>query len=46
VLHCGKKENKKESEIPKVQELISRLDVKGELFTIDALHCQKKQYNG
>jgi hypothetical protein len=43
VLHCGKIENKKESEIPKVQELIKALDVKGELFTLDALHCQKKR---
>jgi hypothetical protein len=43
VLHCGKIENKKESEIPKVQELIKALDVKGELFTMDALHCQKKR---
>lgn len=42
VLHCGKIENKKESEIPKVQELIKALDIKGEMFTIDALHCQKK----
>jgi len=43
VLHCSKIENKKESEIPKVQELIKALDIKGEIFTIDALHCQKKQ---
>jgi hypothetical protein len=42
VLHCGKIESKKESEIPLVQQLIRTLDVKGELFTIDALHCQKK----
>jgi hypothetical protein len=43
VLHCGKIENKKESEIPKVLELIRALDVEGEIFTIDALHCQKKR---
>jgi hypothetical protein len=43
ILHCGKIENKKESEIPKVQELIKALDVKGEIFTLDALHCQKKR---
>jgi len=43
VLHCGKIENKKESEIPKVIELIKALDVKGEIFTLDALHCQKKR---
>jgi hypothetical protein len=43
VLRCGKIENKKESEIPKIQELIRALDVEGELFTLDALHCQKKR---
>ena len=43
VLHCGKIENKKESEIPKVRQLIEALDVKGEIFTMDALHCQKKR---
>jgi hypothetical protein len=43
VLGCGKIENKKESEIPKVHELIKALDVKGEIFTLDALHCQKKR---
>jgi len=43
VLHCGKIENKKESEIPKIRDLIKALDVEGEIFTIDALHCQKKQ---
>jgi len=42
VLHCGKIENKKESEIPKVIELITALDIEGEIFTLDALHCQKK----
>jgi hypothetical protein len=43
VLQCGKIESKKESEIPKVQELIKALDVEGEIFTLDALHCQKKR---
>jgi hypothetical protein len=43
VLCCHKIENKKESEIPKVQQLIKALDVQGEIFTLDALHCQKKQ---
>ena len=42
VLSCGKIENGKESEIPTVQQLIRALDVKGEVFTLDALHCQKK----
>jgi hypothetical protein len=43
VLSCDKIENKKESEIPTVKELIRALDVKGEVFTLDALHCQKKR---
>jgi hypothetical protein len=44
VLACDKIENKKESEIPIVQQLVLALDVKGEIFTIDALHCQKKRH--
>jgi len=43
VLSVGKIENSKESEIPMVRELIEKLDIKGVVFTIDALHCQKKQ---
>jgi hypothetical protein len=43
VLGCKKIENRKESEIPKVQELIKALDIEGEIFTPDALHCQKKR---
>lgn len=35
-------ENKKRSEIPTVQELLSSLDLEGLVFTFDALHCQKK----
>ena len=35
-------ENKKESEINVVQDLIKLLDLKGIVFTFDALHCQKK----
>ena len=42
VLSVGKIENSKESEIPMVRELIEKLDIKGVVFTIDALHCQKK----
>ena len=42
VLSCNKIESKKESEIPTVRQLIEILDVKGEIFTLDALHCQKK----
>jgi hypothetical protein len=43
VLSCSKMENKKTGEIPTVQQLIRALDIKGELFTLDALHCQKKR---
>lgn len=43
VLSCAKIENKKQSEIPCVQDLIKALDVQGELFSLDALHCQKKR---
>ena len=35
-------ENKKESEINVVRELIELLDLSGVVFTMDALHCQKK----
>ncbi len=42
VLNAGKILNSKESEIPKVKELIQKLDIEGVVFTIDALHCQKK----
>lgn len=42
VLRAGKISVKKESEIPKVKELIALLDLKGVTFTIDALHCQKE----
>lgn len=34
-------QNQKESEIPKVKELIKLLDLEGVIFTADALHCQK-----
>ena len=37
-------ENKKESEINVVRELIELLDLSGVVFTMDALHCQKKHY--
>jgi len=33
----------KSNEIPCVQELIAASDLKGVIFTLDALHCQKKQ---
>jgi hypothetical protein len=36
-------ENKKESEKPKVQELIQALDIKGEIFTLDTLLYSAKR---
>lgn len=42
VLKIAKLENKKESEILSVQHLIEVLDLKDLVFTLDALHCQKK----
>ena len=35
-------ENKQQSEIVAVQDLLELLDLKGVVFTMDALHCQKK----
>ena len=43
VLANGKLINSKESEIPLVQKLITALDLEGVIYTLDALHCQKKQ---
>ena len=43
VLRSNSYENKKKSEIHSVQELISQLEQKGMILTLDALHCQKKQ---
>lgn len=43
VLGTGQLENGKQSEIPAVQQLIRSLGLKGVLFSLDALHCQKKQ---
>lgn len=42
VLSAGKILSHKESEIPKVKELIEALSLKGVIFTLDALHCQKE----
>jgi hypothetical protein len=42
VISASKLENKKSNEILTVQELIEILDIKGVIFTLDALHCQKK----
>jgi hypothetical protein len=42
VLGMDKFDNKKESEIAIVQNLITTLDIKGAVFSFDSLHCQKK----
>ena len=36
--------NEKSNEIPAVQELIQKLGLKGVLYTMDAMHCQKKRF--
>lgn len=41
VVWAWKIETKKESEIPKVKELIKLLWLEWAIFTLDALHCQK-----
>lgn len=43
VLQAGRLENNKSSEIKTVQEMIELFDLKGAIFTMDALHCQKKR---
>lgn len=42
VLKVGKLDNQKRSEIPTVRTLIEPLDLQGVVFSLDALHCQKK----
>jgi hypothetical protein len=42
VLGMDKLENKEESEIQTVQNLIAALDINGAVFSFDSLHCQKK----
>jgi len=44
LLGCTPIENHKRSEIPAVQELITLLGLKGVLYSLDALHCQKKRH--
>ncbi len=44
VLGIKMMENKEESEITVVRDLIELLDLTGMVFTFDALHCQKKPY--
>jgi hypothetical protein len=43
VLKTAKLENQKSSEIPTVRALIEALDLQGVVFSLDALHCQKKR---
>lgn len=42
----GKLDNDKHSEIDLVQELIGTLRIERSVFTLDALHCQKKRWPG
>jgi hypothetical protein len=42
VLDVKQVNNNKESEIPKVRDLIKSLKLEEAIFTIDALHCQKE----
>lgn len=43
VVAHGLVDNSKQSEIPVVKQLIARLGLQDVTFTLDALHCQKKQ---
>ncbi len=36
-------DSEKIGEIPAVQQLIEQLNLKGKLYSLDALHCQKKR---
>lgn len=38
--------DKKTNEIPVFQELVGKLDLKGKIFTMDAMHCQKNSKIG
>jgi hypothetical protein len=44
VLANAQVRNSKESEIPVVKQLIENLHLKDVVFTLDALHCQKKRH--
>jgi hypothetical protein len=44
VLNTAKLENHKSSEIPTVRAIIAVLDLHGVVFSLDALHCQKKRW--
>ena len=41
VLHVERLENKKDNESQVVENLLDFLDLKGVVFTLDALHCKK-----
>jgi hypothetical protein len=43
VIKVGSLEQKKSSEIPTVTELLKSLDLEDVVYTLDALHCQKKR---
>jgi hypothetical protein len=45
VLRVGTLENSKQSEIHQVQALLSLFEVDKAIFTLDALHTQKKQWS-
>ncbi|NJO59195.1 MAG: hypothetical protein HC836_12935 [Richelia sp. RM2_1_2] len=42
VLSMDKLENKHDREITIVQNMIEFLDIRGSIFSLDSLHCQKK----
>lgn len=44
ICSVGKLDNDKRSEIELVQELIGTLRIERSVFTLDALHCQKKRW--
>ena len=44
VLQAQSMNNKNQSEINTVRELLERLDLKGIVLSMDALHCQKKRF--
>jgi len=46
VLQVAHMENKRQSEIPVVRQLIETLHLQGAVLTLDALHCQKKTLEG
>jgi hypothetical protein len=43
VVSAATLENKKSNEGNTVRELIDQMELRGVSFTLDALHCQKKQ---